>query len=124
MDMDPTQVPPSTPPPPPVSSGSFSGPDKSSTGMEPNVAAGLACIVWIAGLIFFLIEKESKFVKFYAFQNLIFGLTSVLIAIPFLGWLYGVVYLVVWIVQMVNAFGGKVWKIPIIGNIAAQQAGM
>ena len=35
-------------------------PDKSSTGLQPNVA-GLLCYLfgWITGLIFLLIEKES-----------------------------------------------------------------
>ena len=69
--------------------GSSSGmPDKSSTGMEANVAAGIACIAWIAGLIFFLIEKESKFVKFYGFQSMVLGLSAMLCAIPILGWIY------------------------------------
>jgi uncharacterized membrane protein len=98
---------------------------KSSTGMDANVAAGLSLVFgWISGLIFFLIEKDSKFVKFYGFQSLVFGLTGVLCAIPFLGWAYSVVFLVVWIIQLVNAFQGKIFRIPIIGNIAANQAGL
>ena len=38
---------------------------KSSTGLEENIA-GLLCYVlgWVTGLIFFLIEKESKFYSF------------------------------------------------------------
>jgi uncharacterized membrane protein len=99
-------------------------PDKSSTGMEPNVAAGLASIMWILGLVFFLIEKESKFVKFYGFQSMILGLSALLCAIPFLGWLYGLFVLVMWIMQLINAFGGKIFKIPVIGNFAAKQAGL
>jgi uncharacterized membrane protein len=112
MDVDPIPTPP------------IGGPDKSSTGMEPNVAAGIACIMWLTGLIFFLIEKDSKFVKFYGFQSLVFGLTGVLCAIPFLGWAYSVVFLVVWIMQLINAFQGKIFRIPVIGNIAANQAGL
>lgn len=100
-------------------------PDKSSTGMEPTVAAGLSVLLgWIGGLVFFLIEKESKFVKFYAFQALILGLSGILCAIPFLGWLYAIFVLVMWIMCLINAFGGKIFRIPVIGNLAAKQAGM
>ena len=37
--------------------------EKTSTGLEANVA-GLLCYVlgWVTGLVFFLIEKENKFV--------------------------------------------------------------
>lgn len=100
-------------------------PDKSSTGMEPTVAAGLAVLLgWIGGLIFFLIEKESKFVKFYAFQALILGISGILCAIPIIGWLYAIFVLVMWIMCLINAFSGKLFKIPVIGNIAVKQAGM
>lgn len=100
-------------------------PDKSSTGMEPNVAAGVACLLgWIGGLIFFLIEKESKFVRFYAFQALILGLSAFICAIPFLGWVYALFVLIMWIMCLINAFGGKIFKVPVIGNIAAKQAGL
>ena len=100
-------------------------PDKSSTGMEPTVAAGLAVLLgWIGGLIFFLIEKESKFVKFYAFQALILGISGILCAIPIIGWLYAIFVLVMWIMSLINAFSGKLFKIPVIGNIAVKQAGM
>ena len=108
----------------PIPTEPIGGPDKSSTGMEPNVAAGIASIMWLTGLIFFLMEKDSKFVKFYGFQSLVFGLTAVLTAIPFLGWAYAIVYLIFWIIQLINAFQGKIYRIPIIGNIAAKQAGL
>jgi uncharacterized membrane protein len=101
------------------------GKGKSSTGLDENVAAGLAVILgWIGGLVFFLIEKDSKFVKFYGFQNLILCLTMMLAAIPFIGWLYGIVALVFWVMCLINAFTGKIFKVPVIGNIAAKQAGL
>lgn len=38
---------------------------KDSTGLSPNVA-GLLCYValWMSGIVFLIIEKESKFVRF------------------------------------------------------------
>ena len=100
-------------------------PDKSSTGMEPNVAAGLAVLLGlIGGLIFFLMEKESKYVKFYAFQAIILAICNIITPIPILGWAWGVLILVFWVITLINAFTGKIYKVPVIGNIAAKQAGM
>ena len=56
---------------------------KSSTGLDENVA-GLLCYVatWITGIIFFVIEKDSKFVKFHAMQSIItFAAINVLMII-------------------------------------------
>src|SRR5687768_12844522 len=100
MDMDVNPTPP------------LGGPDKSSTGMDANVAAGLSLIAgWITGLIFFLIEKDSKFVKFYALQAI--GLSVVMIAaamlnfVPILGQIaYGIIALavfIIWIICLINA---------------------
>ena len=107
---------------------------KTSTGLAPNIA-GLLCYVlgWITGLIFILIEKEDKFVRFHAFQSLFFSLglfviCIVLTFIPILGWILmlvlQLVYLVVWILMMIKAYQGKTTKLPIVGEMAAQQAGL
>ena len=53
--------------------------DKSSTGLDENIA-GLLCYVlgWISGLVFLLLERDSNFVKFHAVQSIIvFGVVSV-----------------------------------------------
>lgn len=53
---------------------------RTSTGLEPNIA-GLLCYIlgWITGIIFFLVESENKFVRFHAMQSIItFGGLTVL----------------------------------------------
>jgi uncharacterized membrane protein len=48
---------------------------KTSTGMEQNLE-GLLCYVlgWLTGIIFLLLEKDNKFVRFHAIQSiLVFG---------------------------------------------------
>jgi uncharacterized membrane protein len=93
---------------------------KSSTGLEENVA-GLLCYVvgWITGLIFFLIEKDSKFVKFHAMQSIItFGACTILGFIPIVNWFIGIVALVLWILLMVKAYKGEKFKLPVIGDLA------
>jgi uncharacterized membrane protein len=105
---------------------------KTSTGMDENVA-GLLCYVlgWITGLIFFLIEKKNKFVRFHALQSIIvFGvLTLALIVlgwIPIIGWVIGwiiwVLWIVLWILLMVKAYQGEKYKLPWAGNLAEKNA--
>ncbi len=101
---------------------------KSSTGIEANVA-GLLCYLlgWITGLVFYLIEKDNKFVRFHAVQSMaVFGsltvLSLILPVIPVLGWaLIPVVYiaqLALWILMMVKAYQGAKLKLPIAGDVA------
>src|ERR1700682_1987181 len=65
-----------SPPPPPTASPEHlptgSG-EPSSLDLPPNVAAAIACIPLIGGLIFYLLEKRNSFVRFYAMQSIIFG---------------------------------------------------
>jgi uncharacterized membrane protein len=105
---------------------------KTSTGLNENVA-GLLCyvLVWISGLIFFLIEKENKFVRFHAMQSIIvFGvlfLAGFIIGwIPLIGgvikWLISVLAFVLWIVLMIKAYQGEKYKLPWAGNLAEKYA--
>ena len=104
---------------------------KSSTGLDENVA-GLLCYVlgWVTGLVFFLIEKDSKFVRFHALQSIIvFGVLCVasiiLRWIPLIGGvisgLIGLLALVLWIILMIKAYQGEKFKLPWAGDIAEKQ---
>jgi len=106
---------------------------KTSMGLEPNVA-GLLCYVlgWVTGIIFFVIEKESKFVRFHAMQSIVtFGAITVasivLSFIPFIGWVLGwllsVLGFVLWIILMIKAYQGQRFKLPWAGNFAEKQVG-
>ncbi len=105
---------------------------KTSTGLAENVA-GLLCYVlgWISGLVFFLIEKENKFVRFHALQSIIvFGVLFVagfvIGWIPIIGWiikwLICVLAFILWIVLMVKAYQGEKYKLPWAGNLAEKYA--
>src|SRR5207248_7890986 len=44
--------------------------EKTSTGLEANLAAALSYLVgFVTGIIFLLIEKDNKFVRFHAMQS-------------------------------------------------------
>jgi uncharacterized membrane protein len=99
-----------------------------STGLKENVA-GLLCYVlgWISGLVFYLIEKDNKFVRFHAMQSIIvfgalFVARFILAWIPFIGWLLAfiitILALILWIVLMVKAYQGEKYKLPWAGDLA------
>jgi uncharacterized membrane protein len=101
--------------------------------MLRNVA-GLLCYVlgWITGLVFFLIEKENKTVRFHAMQSIIvFGaitVVSIIVSwIPIVGYIIGVLLsilaLVLWILLMIKAYQGGKYKLPIAGDMAEKWAG-
>ncbi len=105
---------------------------KTSMGMEANLAALLACVFgWVTGLIFFLLEKENKFVRFYALQSILvsvvfFVASIVLTFIPFVNMValpvISIVAVIIWIVSMVKAYQGEKFKLPIIGDMAEKSA--
>ncbi len=98
---------------------------KSSTGLEENIAALLSYVAgWVTGLIFFLIEKDSRFVKFHAMQSIItFVAVFILSWIPFLNIVVGILALVLWILLMVKAYQGEKFKLPVIGDLAEKWSG-
>ena len=68
---------------------------KSSTGLDENIAALLSYVFgWLSGLIFFLIEKDSRLVRFHAMQSLLFNVVV------------GILAFVVWIITFVFVMMG------------------
>jgi len=109
---------------------------KSSTGLDANVAAALAYIPIVA-IIFLVIEKGSRLVKFHSVQSLglalgwfvVFFCLSIVGMIPVIGWLtfllwpvVGIAMFVLWLVALLKAFKGEWWKLPVIGDIAEKQS--
>lgn len=112
-----------------------------SMGMQANTAAGLSYVAgWITGLIFFLGEKQNRFVRFNAMQSILLyaAITIIYIVLSFvatallftglwtvvllLEWLVGLGAFVLWIILMINAFQGKYIKLPIVGDYAEKYA--
>lgn len=112
----------------------------SSIGMDPKISAGLGYLIGIVGLIFFFIEKQNRFVKFHSLQAIflnfgftivefvvfiiyfallvatngsgIVGLFGCLLGLVGIGWFVG------WLIAMIQAFQGKYFKFPLIGDWA------
>jgi len=107
-------------------------PSEGDTGLSPNTA-GLLCYLagWITGIVFLVIDKKRKFVRFHAWQSIMtFGVLTVasliLSPIPLIGLILGpiiwVLSFVLWIILMVQAGTGKMWKLPLVGDWAEKQA--
>jgi len=127
-----------SPPPPP---GPPSG--KTRIGLQENVAAALCYLTMffcglgiIVSLVFFLVEKNSRFVRFHSMQGLLFGIVWILAAIAYKV-LYGgvsngifaigsfavllLVFLILAlfvIVATVKAYQGQYYKLPVLGGLA------
>lgn len=101
-------------------------------GLDENIAGALTYVLgWITGVIFYLMEKESRYVRFHAVQSiaLFLPLHVVIIVlgyIPFIGWvisnLLALLGLVLWIVLIVKAYQGERFKLPVTGDIAEERS--
>ncbi len=102
---------------------------RSSTGLDENVA-GFFCYLlgFVTGMVFLVVEKESRFVKFHARQSTItflglFVLSFVVGWIPLLGGLVLILSLILWFILMVKALRGEKYVLPIVGKLAEEKTG-
>ena len=116
-----------------------------TTGLEPNVAALLTYLIPvppITAIIFLLIEKQDRFVRFHAMQSAIFGAVSfiAIVALQVIGVALGLMsrslgtafaFLVafvglgifgLWILLLIKAYQGQAFKLPVIGDEAARRS--
>ena len=135
------------PPPVQVSSQPPATVAKSSTGLDENLAALLSYVFgWISGLIFFLMEKDSRLVRFHAMQSILLGAAAIVIFVVFwivavvsslvVGYISSILGGIVWlvmvlvggvlglgifvgaIISLIKAYQGQYFKLPVIGNYA------
>jgi uncharacterized membrane protein len=133
---------------PAAPAAAFAAPAPAAAGLQPNVAGALSYLAgFITGIIFLLIDpfKSDRFVRFHAFQSIFFNVAWIgfwiiwAIAGMVLGALTkGLFFLIelpvnlllmvggfcLWAFLMYSASQGKTFKLPIVGAIAAKQAGL
>jgi uncharacterized membrane protein len=107
-----------------------------TSGLTDNMAGMLAYVTIIPAIIFLVIEpyNRNRFIKFHAFQSLFFFIAVIVVAIvmpfiaviPFLGvliWaLVCLAEVILWVIMLLKAYKGEMWKLPVIGDIAEKQA--
>ncbi|MFZ0687048.1 MAG: DUF4870 domain-containing protein [Terriglobales bacterium] len=128
---------------PKCSAGRDQGPNSlapAGAGLADNVAGALAYVTIIPAIVFLVLEpfNRKRFVRFHAFQCLFFTVAWIVIEIglsfiahiPLLGWatvllwpLVGLAGFVIWLILVLKAYQGQMFKLPVIGDMAEQQAG-
>ena len=118
---------------------------KTNLGLEPNIAGLLCYVPCCIGLVFSvvaaIVEKQSRFVRFHAFQSLlvhgafivlwiaitgvqiglgIVGLGAVSLLVHLLAWVVGIALLGLTIFLMIKANGGEEFALPVVGPMARQ----
>lgn len=118
-----------------------------SGGLTSNVAGALAYLFgFVTGIVFLVIEpfKNDKFVRFHAFQSIIFNVAVIVLWIVFailsailsyitagiaglilfpISMLLWLAMMAFWVFLMYKAYNNERFMIPIVGAIAAKQAG-
>jgi uncharacterized membrane protein len=108
-------------------------------GMSDNVAGMLAYVTIIPAIIFLVLApyNRNRFVRFHSWQNIFFHVAwialwiglSIFAHIPLLGWLsvliwplIGLAGFIIWIILLLKANQGQMFKLPVIGDMAEKQA--
>lgn len=113
------------------------------TGLAQNVAGALSYLLGpLTGVLFLVLEKENRFVRFHAAQSIAIGLMMVVLSIalsivagavafvPVIGWIaafllsivIGFGSLILWLALMWHAFQGAMWELPVAGAFARKLA--
>lgn len=115
-----------------------------NSGLPDNAAGAIAYLTIIPAIVFLVVEPYNKnsYVRFHSFQciflcvaaivlDIAFGIVLTIVTMMFPLAFFGVFlwpivnlfWLAVIIICIVNAYQGKRFKLPIIGNLAEKQAG-
>ena len=123
---------------------------KATFDLEENIASVLCyAVVWVTGIIFYLVEKKNKTVRFHALQSFL-----TFLPLSILGWLFGwigapkviwnygslpsfdpgipaliwlswaiwAIMAILWIIFVIKAYQGEKFKLPIVGDLAEKHA--
>jgi uncharacterized membrane protein len=118
---------------------------KTNLGLEPNIAALICYVPCCIGLVFSIVaaivEKQSRLVRFHAFQSLLLhalwivvwigivvvqivlgvvGLGAVATLVQLVSWVIGLGFFAVLVVLMIKANSGEEFELPVMGGLARQ----
>ncbi len=116
---------------------------KTNLGLEPNVAGLLCyvpcCVGFVFSVVAVIVEKQSRFVRFHAFQSLLVhgaaivlglglniaqvalglaGLGAVGLLLSVLAMVVGVAFLGLTIFLMIKSHSGEEFELPVVGPMA------
>lgn len=111
----------------------------SAGGLADNVASALAYVTIIPAIVFLVLEpyNRNRTIRFHSFQCIFAAVAwtvlwiglNIVAHIPFFGWLTILVWplvslagFVVWLILVLKAYQGQMFKLPVIGDMAEKQA--
>ncbi len=104
---------------------------KTVLGVNENIESLLCYVLgWVTGIVFLVLEKENKFVRFHAMQSLatflpLFIISMVIGIVPIIGPIISTLITllgsILWILLMYKAFKGERFKLPVVGDFAEKQ---
>lgn len=104
----------------------------------------ICCLGLVLAIVFLVTEKENRFVKFHAVQSLflvgtqiavgiVVGILGLLVSmvldmvnLSFVGWILVLclrlvlflLFIIIWLIAGIKAYGGQWYKLPLIGEFA------
>ena len=129
----------------PAGSAAPAIPASTAGGLSENAAAAIAYLTIIPSIIFLVLDpyKRSRLVRFHSIQNIALAVAWVIFwvgmailhtalhAIPFIFVLFmlvdmvvGLAFFVAWLIALIKASKGEFFRLPVIGDFAAKQAGV
>jgi uncharacterized membrane protein len=118
--------------------GAIPPPPAAATSND-NMMGMLAYFTFIPAVIFLVAEpyNRNRFIRFHAWQSLLFNVSwavlwiglRIIAHIPLFGWLtilfwpiVGLAGFIIWIVLVLKASQGQMFKLPVVGDLAEKQA--
>jgi uncharacterized membrane protein len=109
-------------------------------GLTDNMAGALAYVTIIPAIVFLVVEpyNRKRFIRFHAFQSIFFCVAwmilwfalRIIVGFPVFGWLTALLWpivdlvgFIIWLIVVLKAFQGQMFKLPVIGDLAEKQAG-
>lgn len=98
-----------------------------TTAQNQNMMGALCYLLgFVTGIVFILVEKQNKFVRFHAWQSTItFGGLFVIQLIPVIGWMLSFILvpvnIILWLFLMWKAYSGEEFMLPVVGEMARKQ---
>ena len=74
--------------------------------------------VWVLSLVALAARKNNEYIRFHANQGFMLFILSLFIWFPVLGWLLGIIVMVLSIIGILKALKGEEWPLPVLSSSA------
>lgn len=93
--------------------------EQKKTDQELRTWAAISYL-WVLSVLV-LILKKDKFVQAHAKQGLLLFIGEVLMIVPGIGWIIGLLSIILAVIGFIKAYSGDEWEVPLIGAAWAKK---